>query len=104
MKPRSGMALGCLILAACCVFSTRQEPLAAQQKKSLRARLKSAVREGKQLPCILAGGHGRLGRSDRLRAITKGCCLPWKSRTPKWRVKERSPFEPLLAICFLVDN
>src|SRR5438132_8691203 len=45
MKPRSGMALGCLILAACCVFSTRQEPLAAQQKKSLRARLKSAVRD-----------------------------------------------------------
>src|SRR5947209_2592613 len=43
MKPR--IILGWLILAVLFAFSTHQEPAAAQQKKSLKARLKSALKD-----------------------------------------------------------
>ncbi|HMC89933.1 MAG TPA: DUF1559 domain-containing protein, partial [Gemmataceae bacterium] len=44
MKPRYGLALGWLVLASVCVCTTNEPPVAAQQKKSLKTRLKSAMK------------------------------------------------------------
>jgi hypothetical protein len=50
MKARYRIVLGWLILAVLCLCSTHLEPLAAQQKKSLKARLKSAFKDKQAWP------------------------------------------------------
>jgi hypothetical protein len=45
MKPHYRIVLGWLILAVLCAWSTHPEPLAAQQKKSLKARLRSVFKD-----------------------------------------------------------